>query len=75
MAERLAEFVRVADWRGPHVEVRASDLGERNRMPHDFANHIAYDTTRIRTELGYTDVIPHEVALACSLEYERASKE
>ena len=72
MAERLAEFARVAGWRGHIYEVPASELGETDRMPYDFAHHIAYDTTRIRTELGYNEVVPHQFALARTLEYERA---
>jgi nucleoside-diphosphate-sugar epimerase len=71
MAERLAEFARVAGWRGQIPEVPASELGETDRMPYDFANHIAYDTTRIRAELGYKEVVPLGIALARTLEYER----
>jgi nucleoside-diphosphate-sugar epimerase len=74
MAERLAEFARAAGWRGHIFEVPASELTEMDRMPHDFAHHIAYDTTRIRTELDYKEVVPREVALARILEYERASE-
>ena len=73
MADRLAEFARVAGWRGRIFEVSASELGETDRMPHDFAHHIAYDTTRIRTELGYKEVVSREVSLARTLEYERAT--
>jgi hypothetical protein len=39
MAERLAEFARVANWRGYIVEVAASELAEQDRMPYDFAHH------------------------------------
>ena len=42
-------------------------------MPYDFAHDIAYDTTRIRTELGYREVIPAGAALVRTLEYERAT--
>jgi nucleoside-diphosphate-sugar epimerase len=42
-------------------------------MPYDFAHHIAYDTARIRGELGYKEVIPHQAGLAHTLEYERAA--
>jgi nucleoside-diphosphate-sugar epimerase len=72
MAERLAEFARVAGWRGQILEVPASELGETDRMPYDFANHIAYDTTRIRADLGYKEVVPPGVGLARILEYEKA---
>ena len=74
MAERLAEFARIAGWEGRILEVPACELGEADRMPYDFAHHIAYDTTRIRTELGYREVIPHEFALAQTLEYETAAE-
>ena len=73
MAERLLEFAHAAGWRGRIFEVPASELGEADRMPHDFTHHIAYDTARVRRELGYTEVIPREVALQRILEYERAS--
>jgi nucleoside-diphosphate-sugar epimerase len=74
MAERLAEFARVAGWKGHILEVPACELSETDRMTYDFAHHVAYDTTRIRTELGYKEVIPHEVALEQTLELERVAQ-
>jgi hypothetical protein len=74
MAERMVEFARVARWEGHIFEVPASELDETDRLPYNFAHHIAYDTTRIRTELGYKEVIPHQCALARTLEYERATE-
>lgn len=73
MAERLGEFARVAGWPGEIVEVPASELPESDRMIYDFSHHIVYDTMRIRTELGYKEVVPHEIALARTLEQERAT--
>jgi nucleoside-diphosphate-sugar epimerase len=73
MADRLAEFARVAGWRGRISEVPASSRGDAHRMPYDFAHHIAYDTTRIRTELGYNEVVSPEVSLRRILDYERAT--
>jgi hypothetical protein len=49
-------------------------LDEADRVPYDFAYHVAYDTTRIRTELGYREVLPAEAALVRTLKYERAAK-
>ena len=72
MAERLAEFARVAGWRGQILAVPASELRETDRMLFDFSHHIVYDTSRIRKELGYKEIIPHEIALARTVEYERA---
>jgi len=71
MAERLVEFARLAGWKGYIREVPPSELREADRMVYDFSHHLAYDTTRIRTELGYKEVIPHELAVARTLEHER----
>lgn len=68
MEERLADFARVAGWRGRIIKAPASELPEGDRMPQDFAHHLAYDTTRIRTELGYKEILPHEESLAHTLE-------
>ena len=73
MAERLADFARVASWRGRILEVPAAELCEVDRMPHNFVHHVAYDTSRIRAELGYKEVLPHDVALARTLEYEKTT--
>jgi nucleoside-diphosphate-sugar epimerase len=72
MRDRLAEFARIVGWRGRIFEVPASELDEMDRMPHDFTHHIAYDTTLIRTELGYKEVVSPEVSLERTVEYERA---
>jgi len=68
MAERLAGFARATGWRGRVLEVAASELDDVDRMPYDFAHHIVYDTTRIRTELSYREAISAEAALARTLE-------
>jgi nucleoside-diphosphate-sugar epimerase len=72
-AERLADFARVAGWRGRIVAVPARDLPESDRMAHDFAHHLVYDTTSIRRELGYREVVPHEESLLRTLGMERAA--
>ena len=36
------------------------------------APHLAYDTTRIRTELGFAETIPQPEALRRTVEWERA---
>lgn len=71
MSERLADFARVAGWRGRIVSVPASELPESDRLSYDFAHHLVYDTTRIRAELGYREVIPYVQSLSQALELER----
>jgi nucleoside-diphosphate-sugar epimerase len=68
MEERLNEFARVAGWRGRIVRTPASELPDGDRMPHDFTHHLACDTSRIRAELGYREVVPHEESLARTIE-------
>jgi len=67
MAERLADFARVAGWRGRIIRVAASALPEGDRMPQDFVHHLVYDTARIRAELGHIEVVPSEEQAASSL--------
>jgi len=73
MAERLREFALAAAWPGQIFEVPATELPESDRMVYDFSHHIAYDTTLIRTELGYKEVVPHEIAITRTLELETAA--
>ena len=70
MAERLAALARVAGWGGQIRQVPASELPEADRLPYDFAHHLAYDTTRIRTELGYKEAVPAAESVARILEWE-----
>jgi nucleoside-diphosphate-sugar epimerase len=72
MAERLGEVGRAAGWRGRLLPVPAAELPEAERMPHDFAHHVAIDTSRIRGELGYAEIEPPEQALAATIDWERA---
>jgi len=70
-AERLAEWARVADWHGRIVSVSADSLPENERMLQDFSHHLAIDTTRIRRELGYAEIVPREAGIARTLAWER----
>ena len=73
MIERLTRFGRAAGWNGRFIPVPAAELPEDRRMPHDFAHHVATDTSRIRAELGYKEIVPMEDALAATIEWERAT--
>jgi nucleoside-diphosphate-sugar epimerase len=68
MLERLAEFAAIAGWSGRIIKVPQSRIPESERTSYDYAHHVVYDTTRIRTELGYSEVIPREKAIRQLLE-------
>jgi nucleoside-diphosphate-sugar epimerase len=72
MLERLTEFARAARWCGRIVTVPAEELPHADRMAHDFAHHLEFDTSRIRRELSYREIVPRESSLAQTLALERA---
>ena len=73
MAERLKVLGRAAGWQGRLIPVPARHLPEDQRMLYDFAHHVAVDTSRIRAELGYSEIVTPEEALRATVEWERAN--
>jgi len=73
-AERIAEIGRVAGWKGRVVPVPAAELPESQGHPSDFTHHLAIDSTRIRAELGYAEIVPHEEALRRTIAWERGAR-
>ena len=71
MLERLEEFGGAAGWTGRIIPLRACELPEADRMPQDFSHHLAYDTSRIRCELGYRETVPREISVARTLALEQ----
>jgi hypothetical protein len=47
-------------------------LPPRLKLPLNFAQHLTYDTTRIRQELGYREGLPRPEAIALSVDWERS---
>ncbi len=70
-AERLEEWGRVAGWSGRVAAVAASELLEAVRTHHDYSHHLAIDTSRIRRELGYAEVVAREEGIARTIGWER----
>ena len=72
--ERLEEWGRTAGWRGKVVPVAAAEVPPEQRMPaFDYRHHLAFDTTRIRTDLGYGEVVPRAAGIARTIEWERSA--
>jgi len=70
-AERVEELGRVAGWTGRVLPVPAAGLPEPQRLPLDFRHHLVVDTSRIRAELGYAEIVPREEALARTIAWEK----
>lgn len=69
---RLEELARVIGWSGRFVVAPAVDLPEAQRLPHDFTHHVAIDSARIRSELGYEETVSPDEAWRRTVEWERA---
>ena len=76
MAETVEELGRVAGWKGRVVMVAPDEVPAEERFSHahDFSHHLVMDTRRIRAELGYREIVPHEEGLRRTIEWERAQR-
>jgi nucleoside-diphosphate-sugar epimerase len=59
-------------WNGEVIEVPAEDLPKHLRQPFDFRYELATDTTRIRAELSYGELVGWEEALKRTVRWERS---
>jgi nucleoside-diphosphate-sugar epimerase len=65
--ERVAELAQAMAWRGRIVDVSDAELPSPLRDPHAGAPDLAYDTRRIRDELGYVEATPYAEALRATI--------
>jgi nucleoside-diphosphate-sugar epimerase len=72
-AEWVARLATATGWAGEIVTHPNAELPEPLRQPYDFAQDWSLDTTRIRTELGYTETTAPDEALRRTLTWERAN--
>lgn len=71
-AEWVRTIGRAVGWSGEVVSLAEDHQPPRSRMPANFAQHLDYDTTRIRQELGYHERLSRLEALERTIEWERA---
>jgi nucleoside-diphosphate-sugar epimerase len=69
--ERIARSV---GWNGRIVLVPNDQLPESMRHGYDFRQQWSLDSSRIRTELGYSEIVDADVAMARTVEWERANQ-
>lgn len=72
-AEWVRRIGRAAGWTGDVVAVPSGRMPEAMRSPLDFRQHWVVDTSRIRQELGYAEVVPVDEALRRTVAWERAN--
>ena len=67
--EWVARIANITSWQGKIVIVPKGRID----MPIDTAQHLTVDSTRIRRELGYTEIVPPEEGLRRAIAWERAN--
>ena len=60
-------------WNGAFVVLPPDEMPSHLRMPGNFTQHWSVDATRIRSELGYTDPVGLDTAIAQTVAWERAN--
>ncbi|HCF27403.1 MAG TPA: NAD-dependent dehydratase [Cyanobacteria bacterium UBA11049] len=71
-AERIRNIGRIAGWNGEVVVVPKSQMPAEWKPIGNTEQHWIADTTRIRQELGYSEIVPLQEALLRSIEWQRA---
>jgi nucleoside-diphosphate-sugar epimerase len=71
MIERARAVARAAGWTGEVLAVPEDDLPPEERRPRNFAQDILYDTSRIREDLDYEEIVSEEEGLRRTIAWER----
>jgi nucleoside-diphosphate-sugar epimerase len=71
-AERLSRVGKVARWQGKIVTLAREYLPTDWNLPYNTAQHWFVDTTRIRQELGYKEIVSPEEALKRTIDWQRS---
>lgn len=74
IAERIGELGRAIGWEGRVTPVPADELAPEQRMPQDFSHHLVMDSSRIRRELGFRELVSRAEGLHRTIEWERKSE-
>jgi nucleoside-diphosphate-sugar epimerase len=71
--EWAALIAKVAGWHGDLLAVSADQLPPALRMTGNYAQHLSVDSSRIRSELGYSEPVPRAKAMRETVKWERVS--
>lgn len=72
-AEWVAHIARVAHWEGKVVTLPSQKLPQHLKQDYAWEHELAVDSSRIRRELGYEEVIPLDEGLRRTIAWERAN--
>jgi len=72
-AERISKVGQVAGWQGKVVTVPKAYIPAEKQLALNTKQHWFIDTTRIRKELGYSEVVPFNEALRRTIAWHRTN--
>jgi nucleoside-diphosphate-sugar epimerase len=72
--EWARSIARVAGWTGRFVVLPAARVPMHLRSPGNLDQHWVTDTHRIRSELGYKEIVATDAAMAATIEWERRNR-
>jgi nucleoside-diphosphate-sugar epimerase len=73
MADWVKAIGEAAHWRGEIIQLPAERLPAHLRVDFDTRQHLVADTTRIRAELGYSEIVNRDIAIQHTIAWERAN--
>jgi nucleoside-diphosphate-sugar epimerase len=73
VADRVRRIGRLAGWKGEVVPLASDKLPSHLRSPHESHQDLVVDTSRLRDELGFTDVHSVDDGLRRTVEWEQAN--
>lgn len=71
--EWIREIAKAVGWPGEIVVLPTEQLPEKMRGKADYRQHMVVDSSRIRRELGYAEIVPRAEALRKTIEWERVN--
>jgi len=71
--EWAKQIARLMAWTGEFVVLPADRMPAHLKVPANFEQHWVYDTSRIRGELGFRELIGREDAMRRTIEWERVN--
>jgi nucleoside-diphosphate-sugar epimerase len=74
MIERARAVARAAGWTGEVLAVPEDELPPEERRPGNFAQDILYDTSRIREDLDYEEIVSEKEGLRRTIAWERQGR-
>jgi nucleoside-diphosphate-sugar epimerase len=72
-ADRIGKIGSVAGWQGKVITLPREDFPAEWQLPYNTNQHWTVDSSIIRNELGYREIVPLDEAISKTIDWERAN--